>query len=140
MSCNHNIIYIGIADNNKEIKIGMTQQTARRRHNNSDFRIIAYYDFPTVPNRDALFELEDELRHRAIGKYGNPIHNSFDYFERPKSETQREIIEWFRRIVRTKGQLCNHFHQWRHTYEEIPREDKEKHRMTLREMIELLEG
>lgn len=135
MACLHKIIYIGIANNNKEIKIGMTERTARARHNGSDYKIIAYYDFPTVPDRKTLFELEDELRYRAINRYGNPQHNSLDYFERPQNESQERIVEWFRHIVRTKGLLNHYFHE-PHLYEEIPRKDEVD--MTFREKVALL--
>lgn len=59
---NHNILYIGIDENN-DIKIGMTQQTPQARQSNGNYTIRCYADAGlNITNRKELFAYESVLR------------------------------------------------------------------------------
>ena len=89
MARNHNILYVGI-DINNNIKIGMTQQTARARHNSADYKICYYSDagYGTMTRADLLYA-EAYLR-RAFKHHYEQV--STDRFIRDDRDTWIHIF------------------------------------------------
>ena len=94
----NNILYIGIDDNNN-IKIGMTQQTARKRQAGANYLIWCYAEADKSMSRQKLFACESFLREIFKKNYKQI---EIDRFER----ADEEWLHWFIRSINCINKYC----------------------------------